>query len=247
MFKSRVMGVGTPVARLNDGTEKTFYPAGKQYQFQRTPMQAKWVDGVPIMVDGPPEGPVTMYDLQVTVKDYVFGSLQVKYTTWGRGLYPGFDPTPNYKTVSEVEFTAMFPEWPSVKAGSLQIPKGEENRTPDWVARGREMALESERQIKDAEKWRSNTPIATITALRQEGVPGVVDVYKVFGYNKELGLVWLTEGENSKATDSQLVPEFKMAAKFPEWVAAKASLGKSSAGGSAALPLLLGAAYLLLA
>jgi hypothetical protein len=112
---------------------------------------------------------------------------------------------------------------------------------PDWVARGREAALESERQIKDAEKWRSNTPIATITALRQEGVPGVVNVYKVFGYNRDLGLVWLADGENSKATDSQLVPEFKMAAKFPEWVAAKASLGKSSA-----LPLLLGAAYLLL-
>lgn len=118
---------------------------------------------------------------------------------------------------------------------------------PDWVAKGRELALESERQIKNAEKWRSNTPIATITALRQEGVPGVVDVYKVFGYNRDLGLVWLADGENSKATDSQLVPEFKMAAKFPEWVAAKASLGKSSAGGSAVLPLLLGAAYLLLA
>ena len=117
---------------------------------------------------------------------------------------------------------------------------------PDWVSRGREIALESERMLKDAEKWRSNTPIATITALRQEGVPGVVDVYKVFGYNRDLGLVWLADGENSKATDSQLVPEFKMAAKFPEWVAAKASLGKSSGGGSAALPLLLGAAYLLL-
>ena len=118
---------------------------------------------------------------------------------------------------------------------------------PDWVSRGREIALESERMLKDAEKWRSNTPIATITALRQEGVPGVVDVYKVFGYNRDLGLVWLADGENSKAADSQLVPEFKMAAKFPEWVAAKASLGKSSGGGSAALPLLLGAAYLLLA
>jgi len=126
------------------------------------------------------------------------------------------------------------------------IPKGEENRDPDWVARGRELALESEKMLKNAEKWRSNTPIATITALSKEGTPGVVGVYKVFGYNRDLGLVWLADGENSKATDSQLVPEFKMAAKFPEWVAAKASLGNSSGGGSA-LPLLVGAAYLLLA
>jgi len=67
------------------------------------------------MVVGPPEGPVTMYDLQVTVKNYVPGSGQVSYTTWGSGLYPGFNPTPNWKTVSEAEFISMYPGWVSVR------------------------------------------------------------------------------------------------------------------------------------
>jgi hypothetical protein len=56
-----------------------------------------------------------MYDLQVTVKNYVPGSGQVSYTTWGSGLYPGFNPTPNWKTVSEAEFISMYPGWVSVR------------------------------------------------------------------------------------------------------------------------------------
>ena len=115
MFRSRVSGLGTPVARLDDGTETTFYPAGLQYRFQSTPVDLVMVDGVPTMVQRPPEGPVRMYDLQVTVKNYVPGSGQVSYTTWGRALYPGFNPTPNWKTVSEAEFISMYPGWVSVR------------------------------------------------------------------------------------------------------------------------------------
>lgn len=115
MFYGRVSGVGTPVARLDDGTETVFYPAGLQYRFQSTPSQIVLDNGVPRMVEGPPEGPVRMYDLQVTVKNYVPGSNQVSYTTWGRGLYPGFNPTPNWKTVSEAEFMTMYPGWVFVR------------------------------------------------------------------------------------------------------------------------------------
>ena len=141
MFQSRVSGLGTPVARLDDGTETTFYPAGLQYRLQSTPGQIKWVDGVPTLVDGPPEGPVTMYDLQVTVKNYVPGSGQVSYTTWGRALYPGFNPTPNWKTVSEAEFTSMYPSWVFVRnakfgtasQGEIRIPTPVPPRTPPPV------------------------------------------------------------------------------------------------------------------
>jgi len=115
MFHSRVSGVGTPVARLNDGTETVFNPAGLLYRFQSTPVDLVMVDGVPTMVQRPPEGPVSMYELQVTVKNYVPGSGQVTYTTWGRGLYPGFNPTPNWKTVSETEFISMYPDWVAVR------------------------------------------------------------------------------------------------------------------------------------
>jgi hypothetical protein len=115
MFQSRVSGLGTPVARLDDGTEVTFYPAGLQYRQQATPGQVKWIDGVPTLVDGPPVGPVTMYDLQVTVKNYSPGSGVVTYNTWGRSLYPGFNAG-GWKTVSESEFLAMYSEWANVKA-----------------------------------------------------------------------------------------------------------------------------------
>jgi len=103
--------------------------------------------------------------------------------------------------------------------------------------------LESQKAVKDAQSWRSNTPIASWTSANASGVARTINVY---GYNKEIGYVWLAEGPNSSAANSQLFPEFVLAAKSPEWVAAKASLGSSSGGGSA-LPLLLGAAYLLLA
>jgi hypothetical protein len=141
MFQSRVMGVGTPVARMNDGTETTFYPAGLQYRFQATPGRMMLIDGSYRLVDGPPEGPVTMYDLQVTVKNYVPGSNQVSYTTWGSGLYPGFNPTPNWKTVSEAEFTSMYPGWVAIRntkfgtasQGEIRIPTPVPPRTPPPV------------------------------------------------------------------------------------------------------------------
>lgn len=63
-----------------------------------------------------------MYDLQVTVKNYVPGSGQVSYTTWGRGLYPGFNPTPKWKTVSEAEFISMYPDWVSVRNAKFGTP-----------------------------------------------------------------------------------------------------------------------------
>jgi hypothetical protein len=109
--------------------------------------------------------------------------------------------------------------------------------------------MEYQKRLKDAEKWRSNTPIVSFTSPNASGVARTINVY---GYNKELGDVWVDEGPNSSAANSQLLPEFILAAKVPEWVAAKESLYKSSGGGSgggsdggSALPLLLGAAYLL--
>jgi hypothetical protein len=114
MFRSRVMGVGTPVARLDDGTEITFYPAGKKYQFQSRPTEVVWENGVPKIVEGQPVGVAVMYDLQVTVKNYSPGSGVVTYSTWGRALYPGFGS--DWKTVPESQFLAMYPEWAEVKA-----------------------------------------------------------------------------------------------------------------------------------
>jgi len=110
---------------------------------------------------------------------------------------------------------------------------------PDIMDVLKQRELESQKAVKDAQSWRSNTPIASWTSANASGVARTINVY---GYNKEIGYVWLAEGPSSSAANSQLFPEFVLAAKFPEWVAAKASLGKSSA-----LPLLLGAAYLLLA
>ena len=107
-----------------------------------------------------------------------------------------------------------------------------------------ELAIESEKVIKEAQSWKSNTPIVSWTS---PNASGVARTFNVYGYNKDIGYVWFAEGPSSSAANSQLIPEFVLAAKFPEWVTAKASLGKSSGGGSAALPLLLGAAYLLLA
>jgi len=99
--------------------------------------------------------------------------------------------------------------------------------------------LDAQKKLKDAESWRSNTPIASWSAASPSGNMNVI---KVFGYNKELGAVWVNEGVNSRADSSMLVSDAALSAKSPDWIAAKASLGKSSA-----LPLLLGAAYLLLA
>jgi len=113
MFQSRVMGVGGNL-RLDDGTETTFYPAGKKYQFTSRPSEIVFENGVPKIVQGPASAPV-MYDLQVTVKNYVRGSGKVQSTDWGRGLYPGYNPTPNWATIPEEQFIAMFPEWVDIR------------------------------------------------------------------------------------------------------------------------------------
>jgi hypothetical protein len=111
-------------------------------------------------------------------------------------------------------------------------------KTNDWFVKKQKEAADAQKKLKDAESWRSNTPIASWSAAAPSGNMNVI---KVFGYNKELGAVWINEGENSRAVDSMIVSDAALSAKSPEWVAAKASLGKSSA-----LPILLGAAYLLL-
>lgn len=98
---------------------------------------------------------------------------------------------------------------------------------------------EAQKKLKDAESWRSNTPIASWTTTNPSGVVRTINVY---GYNKEIGYVWLAEGPSSSAANSQLYPELVLASKSPEWVA-----WKSGSTSGFPLPLLLGAAYLLLA
>ena len=101
MFQGRVDGVGGSL-RVDDGTETRFDVRGKSFRTDT--------------FEHPTYGTQTItYSLMVTVKDYVPGSGKVKYTTWGRSLYPGFNPTPNWKTVSEDEFVAMYPEWVSAR------------------------------------------------------------------------------------------------------------------------------------
>ena len=131
MFQSRVSGLGTPVARLDDGTETTFYPAGKRYQLQEQSTRLVMDGGVPRFEVNPTASRIeVMYDLQVTVKNYVPGSGQVKYTTWGRALYPGFNPTPNWQTVSESDFIAMYPEWVSVRNAKFSPPASSGDSVP---------------------------------------------------------------------------------------------------------------------
>lgn len=100
----------------------------------------------------------------------------------------------------------------------------------------------NEATLEEMKSWRSNTPIASWTATTPSGDKREV---KVYGYNKEIGYVWLAEGPNSNAESSTLYPEFVLASKSPEWVAWKSGSGSGSGSGSA-LPLLLGAAFLLL-
>ena len=131
MFQSRVSGVGTPVARMDDGTETVFFPAGKRYRFQEQSTRIVMDGGVPRFEVNPTLARTeVMYDLQVTVKDYVPGSGQVKYTTWGSGLYPGFNPTPNWQTVSESDFIAMYPEWVSVRNAKFGPPVSSGDSAP---------------------------------------------------------------------------------------------------------------------
>ena len=220
--------------RLDDGSETTFVVRGQIYKTET--------------IDHPTYGKETInYELQVTVKNYALGSNQVTYTTWGEGIYPGYNPTPNWKTVPEAEFASMFPMWTNIrnnKFGQTQEQyAAEKAQSDDWfVKKQKETAdaqKEAQKKLKDAESWRSNTPIASWSAASPSGNMNVI---KVFGYNKELGAVWVNEGVNSRAVDSMLASDAALSSQFPQWVAAKASLGKSS---GVSLPLILGAAYLL--
>lgn len=98
---------------------------------------------------------------------------------------------------------------------------------------------EAQKKLKDAESWRSNTPIFSWTTTSPSGDPRTV---KVYGYNKELKAVWVAEGPSASAVNSMLISEAFLASKSPEWVA-----WKSGSTSGLPLPLLLGAAYLLLA
>ena len=107
------------------------------------------------------------------------------------------------------------------------------------IARNRAARETEEKRVQDiiaaAKKWQTTTPIATVKVVRSDGSVVSFDVY---GYNKENGQVWLKDpisGQIGLGHESV----FK---NSPEWESAKANAGKSSA-----LPLLIGAAFLLLA
>ena len=106
-------------------------------------------------------------------------------------------------------------------------------------AKYQQEAAARQKKVDEMKSWRSNTPIASWTSPNASGVARTINVY---GYNKEIGYVWLAEGPSSSAANSQLFPEYVLASKFPEWVA-----WKSGSTSGLPLPLLLGAAYLLLA
>lgn len=109
MFYGRVSGVGSMGPRPVDPTETEFEAVGKIHS-TRT-----W--------DHPTYGKQTVsYPLVVTVKNYVPGSGQVSYTTWGKGLYPGFNLNPNWQTVSEAEFISMYPDWVAVRNAKFGAP-----------------------------------------------------------------------------------------------------------------------------
>ena len=116
-------------------------------------------------------------------------------------------------------------------------------KTDDWFVKKQKEAAdaqnEAQKKLKDAESWRSITPIFSWTTTSPSGDPRTV---KVYGYNKELKAVWVAEGPSASAGNSMLISEAFLASKSPEWVA-----WKSGSTSGLPLPLLLGAAYLLLA
>lgn len=230
MFYGRVSGVGSMGPRPVDPTETTFVARGKIYE-TRT-------------IDHPTYGKQTInYETQVTVKNYAPGSGQVTYTTWAEGMYPGFNPTPNWKTVSEAEFTSMFPMWTNIRNNKFGQTKeqvaAEKAESDDSFARYQQEAAARQKKVDDAKAWRSNTPIFSWTTTAPSGEPRTA---KVYGYNKELKAVWIAEGPNASPENSMLFSEEVLASKSPEWVAWKSSSGSTTS----ALPLLLGAAFLLL-
>lgn len=106
------------------------------------------------------------------------------------------------------------------------------------AAKQRAESAAEEKRIQDiiaaAKRWQTTSPIATVKVVRTDGAVVSLDIY---GYDKESGRVWVKDpisGQIGLAHESM----FK---DSPEWQAAKSSIGKSSA-----LPLLLGAAFLLL-
>lgn len=123
--------------------------------------------------------------------------------------------------------------------------------TPEEIAQQEEIiaknraAAEAEQKkiqntIEAAKKWQTSTSIATVKVVRDDGsANGSVVYFDVYGYNKENGQLWVKD-----PIEGRLVLAHESVFKnSPEWQAAKASIGKSS---GSALPLLLGAAYLLL-
>lgn len=108
------------------------------------------------------------------------------------------------------------------------------------IARNRAAREAEEKKVQDiiaaAKKWQTATSIATVKVVRSDGSVVSLDVY---GYNKENGQVWVKDpisGQIGLGHESV----FK---NSPEWQASKASFGKSS---GLPLPLLIGAAFLLL-
>lgn len=123
------------------------------------------------------------------------------------------------------------------------------------------MSQEAAKQAEEAKKakaaldaemsWRSSTPILTFTTVEYMFEIGPVKLnYSIYGYNKSKGLVWFSVNGG----DVMLRPESDLS-NIAEWNAAKNSLPSTTivptpaAGAKAtgsALPIILGAAYLLL-
>lgn len=123
------------------------------------------------------------------------------------------------------------------------------------------MSQEAAKQVEEANKakaaldaemsWRSSTPILTFSTVEYMFEIGPVKLnYSIYGYNKSKGLVWFSVNGG----DVLLRPETELS-NIAEWNAAKNSLPSTAstpttpAGAKpsgSALPLLLGAAYLLL-
>lgn len=106
-----------------------------------------------------------------------------------------------------------------------------------WLAKKQQEEAARQKKLEDAKSWRQSTPIVTLST---KAPSGEAREFKVFGWNKELGLVWVDEGPRASAENSMLLQEAILASKSPEWVA-----WKSRSGTGSALPLLLGVAYLL--
>ena len=149
-------------------------------------------------------------------------------------------PLPGPKTLSDDLISQMFKTTGGGPVTQKVLTPEEIAQQEEIIAKNRAAREAEEKKVQDiiaaAKKWQTTSPIATVKVVRTDGSVVSFDVY---GYNKENGQVWLkdpTTGQIGLGHESV----FK---DSPEWQAAKANLGKSS---GSALPLLLGAAYLLL-